>query len=108
VAFVATRPWASTSTPSPANPAKRFSGGTPTKRKASPALVSIRPVWPGVSIRNFLCHTLKIKKVPLVVMGSYDMPCGRSAPGRPIGRPGSSRPQGVIGVFLVTYLKICN
>jgi hypothetical protein len=28
-----------------------------------------------------------------------DTPCGRPAPGRPIGRPGSSPPQGVMGGF---------
>jgi hypothetical protein len=32
------------------------------------------------------------------------MPCGGPAPGRPIGRPGSGCPQGVIGVF--TYYQL--
>jgi hypothetical protein len=50
-------------------------------------------------VRNFLCQTLKISKVSLVVMGHNDTPCGRSAPGRPIGHPGSGRPQGVIVFF---------
>jgi hypothetical protein len=31
--------------------------------------------------------------------GHNDTPCGRPAPGRPISRPGSGCPQGVIGVF---------
>jgi hypothetical protein len=31
--------------------------------------------------------------------GHNNMPCGRSAPGRPIGRPGSGPAQGVMGVF---------
>jgi hypothetical protein len=31
--------------------------------------------------------------------GHNDMLCGRPAPGRPIGRPGSGHPSGVIGAF---------
>jgi hypothetical protein len=31
--------------------------------------------------------------------GHNDMPCGRPTPSRPIGCPGSGRPQGVVGVF---------
>jgi hypothetical protein len=63
----------------------------------SPSPLPVRARGTRVSDRNFPCQTLKIRNVFLVVMGSY-------APGRPIGCPGSGRPQGVIGVFLVTYL----
>jgi hypothetical protein len=31
--------------------------------------------------------------------GHKDMTCGRPAPGRPVGRPGSGHLQGIIGVF---------
>jgi hypothetical protein len=48
------------------------------------------------NVRNFPCQTLKLSKVSLVIT---ICPAG----GRPIGRLGSGRPQGVIGVFLVTY-----
>jgi hypothetical protein len=44
---------------------------------------------PWLPDRNFPCQILKIRNVSQVVMGS-------------------GRPQGVIGVLLVTYLKICN
>jgi hypothetical protein len=37
-------------------------------------------------------------------MGVNDTPCGRPAPGRPIGRPGSSCPQVIICVF--NYCKL--
>jgi hypothetical protein len=42
---------------------------------------------------------------PKSLWGHNNTPCGRPAPGRPIGCPGSGRPQGVIDVFLVTHLN---
>jgi hypothetical protein len=49
---------------------------------------------------TFSCQTQEISKVSLVVIwGHNDTPCGRPAPGRPISRPESGRPQGVIGGF---------
>jgi hypothetical protein len=49
-------------------------------------------------VRNFPCQTLKIGKVSLF-SSRYGVITIRPAGGWPIGRPGSGRLQGIMGVF---------
>jgi hypothetical protein len=69
--------------------------------------------WPDQVLAEHLDHRLKLMAaggfhdqgdakwivIRRSLWGHNDMPCGWPAPGRPIGRQGSGRPQGVIGVF---------
>jgi hypothetical protein len=80
---------------------------------------------PSPSIYPFSPGNVSISTIPLSVIGEFhdqgdakrivimgqlrthnDMPFGQSAPGRPVGRPGVGRPQGVFGGFSYYQLVI--